>query len=58
VTLFHWDLPLELDKRYGGFNCTEKVVPDFVAYARLCFERFGDRVKTWMTINEVSESQG
>ncbi|OQR83842.1 glycoside hydrolase, partial [Thraustotheca clavata] len=28
------------------------VVDAFAAYARLCFERFGDRVKSWLTLNE------
>lgn len=27
-------------------------MPDFVRYARLCFERYGDRVKHWLTFNE------
>jgi beta-glucosidase len=52
VTLFHWDLPSSLEERYGGFDKPELLVPDFVAYAQLIFERFGDRVKNWITINE------
>lgn len=52
LTLFHWDLPSALEKSYGGFDNTDRIVPDFVAYARLLFERFGDRVKHWITINE------
>lgn len=46
-----WDLPLALQKRYGGWQSRE-ILPDFVNYARVCFERFGDRVQNWITINE------
>ncbi|GMK59288.1 hypothetical protein CspeluHIS016_0703030 [Cutaneotrichosporon spelunceum] len=52
VTLYHWDLPLELYKRYGGWLNKERITADFVRYARLCFERYGARVKHWITINE------
>ena len=54
VTIFHWDYPLALEDRYGGFYDCDKIVPDFARFASLCFERFGDRVKHWITINEVS----
>ncbi|WCJ18999.1 beta glucosidase 12 [Euphorbia peplus] len=51
VTLFHWDLPQALESEYKGFLST-KIVDDFQAYAELCFEKFGDRVKHWITLNE------
>jgi beta-glucosidase/6-phospho-beta-glucosidase/beta-galactosidase len=53
VTIFHWDYPLALEKKYGGF-ISEEVVDDFVNYSKILFERLGDRVKHWITINEVS----
>jgi beta-glucosidase len=52
VTLYHWDLPLELYKRYGGWLNKERSTEDFVNYARVCFEAWGDRVKHWLTFNE------
>lgn len=52
VTLFHWDIPQALEDRYGGMLNQEKYTPDFLRYARLCFSRFGDRVKHWITYNE------
>ncbi|XP_077986137.1 cytosolic beta-glucosidase-like [Glandiceps talaboti] len=51
VTLYHWDLPQALHDSYGGWSGDE-IVDDFGNYARLCFERFGDRVKFWITLNE------
>ncbi|XP_010413600.1 PREDICTED: beta-glucosidase 16 isoform X1 [Camelina sativa] len=51
VTLFHWDLPQTLEDAYGGFLGAE-IVDDFRDYAELCFQKFGDRVKQWMTLNE------
>ncbi|KAJ9422812.1 lactose permease [Fusarium oxysporum] len=52
VTLFHWDIPQALEDRYGGMLNKDAYTPDFVRYARVCFERFGDRVKDWITYNE------
>ncbi|KAJ4336124.1 hypothetical protein N0V95_008703 [Ascochyta clinopodiicola] len=52
VTLFHWDTPQALEDRYGGMLNQLKYTPDFLRYARLCFSRFGDRVKHWITYNE------
>lgn len=49
--LCSWDLPLALQQRYSGWQSRE-ILPDFVNYARVCFERFGDRVQNWITINE------
>lgn len=58
ITLIHYDVPLELQKRYRGYQADDptKLIEDFVSYAKLCFERFGDRVKRWLTINEVRHS--
>lgn len=51
ITLFHWDLPQELEDQYGGFLSSE-IIRDFAAYAEVCFRTFGDRVKHWITLNE------
>ncbi|KAL7590728.1 hypothetical protein Lser_V15G37326 [Lactuca serriola] len=51
VTLYHWDLPEALADRYNGW-LDPRIINDFATYAETCFEKFGDRVKNWMTFNE------
>lgn len=52
VTLFHWDLPDELMKRYGGMLNKEEFVADYANYARVVFNALGSKVKHWITFNE------
>lgn len=52
VTLYHWDVPEALYSRYKAFLNTTEFRADFERYARLCFTRFGDRVRSWVTFNE------
>lgn len=51
INLHHFDLPIELYQKYGGWE-SKKVVELFVLFAKKCFELFGDRVKDWITFNE------
>ncbi|XP_019731489.1 lactase-like protein isoform X1 [Hippocampus comes] len=50
VTLYHWDLPQVLQERYGGWQ-NISMVNHFNDFANLCFERFGNRVKYWITFS-------
>lgn len=51
ITLFHFDLPVLLQNQFYGFM-RPNIVEHFKEFADLCFEKFGDRVKYWGTINE------
>ncbi|MBU43980.1 MAG: beta-glucosidase [Spirochaetaceae bacterium] len=50
VTLFHWDLPLELERQGGWLN--RDIADHFSGYARLMVDTLGDRVKNWIILNE------
>ena len=51
INLHHFDLPVELYEKYGGWE-SRQVVELFVIFARKCFALFGDLVKDWVTFNE------
>ncbi|MEJ6123020.1 glycoside hydrolase family 1 protein [Vibrio sp. 2-Bac 85] len=51
VTLYHWDLPLPLEKKGAWLN--RETGEAYLEFAKLCFEAFGDRVKNFITFNET-----
>ncbi|XP_068103184.1 lactase/phlorizin hydrolase-like [Hyperolius riggenbachi] len=50
VTIYHWDLPQALEDVGGWLN--ETIIERFKDYSELLFQRLGDRVKFWITLNE------
>ena len=53
ITLSHFEVPLNLAKNYGGFK-NRQVVDFFVKFAETVFERYKNKVKYWMTFNEIN----
>lgn len=51
VTLYHWDIPQALQDEYLGWESRE-VIDDFTNYSKILFDKLGDRVKYWVSINE------
>lgn len=52
VTMFHWDLPQSLEARFGGWR-DRRTADAFATYADTIVKAFGDRVKNWITLNEI-----
>ncbi len=50
VTLYHWDLPQELEDAGGWLN--RDTVERFAEYAALVGEHLSDRVEHWIPVNE------
>ena len=53
ITLSHFEMPYALVKKYGGFR-SRCCIDLFVEFARVCFERYKDKVTYWMTFNEIN----
>lgn len=55
VTLSHYEMPYHLVEKYNGWS-DRRVIAYFEKYARTVFERFGSKVKLWLTFNEINMS--
>ncbi len=53
VTLHHYEMPLNLVIKYGAWR-NRALVDLAVRYAKTVFERYKDKVKYWMTFNEIN----
>jgi beta-glucosidase len=51
ITFYHWDLPQALEDA-GGWR-TRATVQAFAEYADTVVRAFGDRVKGWISVNEI-----
>ena len=53
VTISHYETPLHLAKTFDGW-VDRRMIGFYERYARTLFERFGDRVRYWLTFNEIN----
>jgi beta-glucosidase len=57
-TLYHWDLPQALEDNAAGSPAgwlDRETAHRFAEYAAICADRLGDRVTSWITLNEPFE---
>jgi len=53
VTICHFDTPIALIQKYGGWK-DRRMVDAFVRYCRVLFEAYGSLVRYWLTFNEIN----
>lgn len=53
ITLSHFEIPYHLYEKYGGFK-NKQLINFFTHYAQTVMERYKDKVKYWMTFNEIN----
>ncbi|RVT62610.1 glycoside hydrolase family 1 protein [Niallia taxi] len=53
VTLSHYEMPAALVKKYNGW-IDRKVINMFTKYAETVFKRYRNKVKYWLTFNEIN----
>ena len=53
VTICHFDAPIALIKQYGGWK-DRRMVDAYLKLCRTIFERYGKKVKYWITFNEIN----
>ena len=53
VTICHYEIPWNIVTKYGGFS-NRKTIDLFLKYCRTIFTRYKDKVKYWLTFNEIN----
>lgn len=53
VTICHFDIPLALVEKYGSWRSRE-TIGCFLRYCEVIFRRFKDKVRYWITFNEIN----
>lgn len=53
VTISHYEIPYGLCEKYNGFE-DRRCVEYYLNYCKVIFERYKDKVKYWLTFNEIN----
>lgn len=53
VTISHYETPLGLAEKYDGWR-SRRLIGFFERYCRTIFDRYKDKVKYWLTFNEIN----
>ena len=53
VTMSHYEMPYALVEKYNGWEGRE-VIDCFMKYAEAIFDRYQNKVKYWLTFNEIN----
>ena len=53
VTICHFDTPIALIKKYGGWK-DRRMIDAFLHLCDILFKNYGDKVKYWLTFNEIN----
>ena len=53
ITLSHFEMPYALTQKYGGWT-DRRLVDFFVRYATTVMKRYKDKVRYWLTFNEIN----
>lgn len=53
ITLSHYEMPLHLAREYDGW-VNRKMIGFYENYVRTVFTRYKDKVKYWLTFNEIN----
>lgn len=55
VTISHYEMPYALVEKYNGWYSRE-MIDVFLKYVKVIFERYKNKVKYWLTFNEINSS--
>ena len=57
ITLSHYEVPFALTQKYNGWASRE-LIDLFIRYCEVLFRRYKEKVKYWLTFNEINSATG